>query len=786
VTAGTATATRRPAASEWRRNVRLRPAEGWLTLFAAILMVIAFAGSIVDAGWIPGAQGNTGYLLYLGILGVLFGFLGAKVGWGRWRTILVGALLGGLVLPLIAGGQMLGPSVGIDPHGLAERMAVMAAAGRHVWDDLAIRGLPYTNQYAHYHLVFGTLVWGAGMLAGFTVFGHRRPLDAVVVVGLAILASMIMTKHDQLTLLVIFSLGALLLLIRTHVFEEEVTWARRKIGDPSSVGQLYLRGGAAFVTAAVVGSILLTTAASSAPLQGLWQDLPQKLQWLTTELQKFAPPGGDYRGAGVISFSEHVVTSGLWEPSSETAFRAQITPSSDLREFKWRAGTYAVYDNFGWSWGQTRDIPTAGRDVLLNNPNDGPTDIGRRVLTYRVIPVGFRDATILGPNTLQRVDRATNAVVTGTDGWFTTVESTESLSTYNASAMVRVFVDVPGGITQSRLRAAGTQYPPEVVSMYGAPAVPAGALGPAATQLLDDIRAQVRTPASADPRNPYDLARTMEEYLRDPDHFKYQRDVRTERNAQCDGVSTVECFARIKAGYCEYYASTMAILLRASGVPARIAYGFLHGDRGPDGTEVVSASLAHWWVEVYFPGTGWVEFDPTGGGVGQPEPIPSGSVGIPTRGPSQPAATFREPTDRPGSVLPPPQSGGTGIGPFIAIALILAVGIAALAFAAYRRTPNKPMDPNVAWGSVARLAARFGLGPRPSQTVYEYAGALGDAVPEARIELTTIARAKVEVAYGHRDLGTDRLKRIAQAYQRLRFALLGVVLRRGFRRRNRR
>jgi hypothetical protein len=93
------------------------------------------------------------------------------------------------------------------------------------------------------------------------------------------------------------------------------------------------------------------------------------------------------------------------------------------------------------------------------------------------------------------------------------------------------------------------------------------------------------------------------------------------------------------------------------------------------------------------------------------------------------------------------------------------------------------MHPDKAWGSLASLATRFGLGPKPSQTVYEYAGALGDAVPGARVELTTIARAKVEVAYGQRDLGVDRLKRIAEAYQRLRFAILGVVVRRVIRRR---
>jgi hypothetical protein len=93
------------------------------------------------------------------------------------------------------------------------------------------------------------------------------------------------------------------------------------------------------------------------------------------------------------------------------------------------------------------------------------------------------------------------------------------------------------------------------------------------------------------------------------------------------------------------------------------------------------------------------------------------------------------------------------------------------------------MHPDKAWGSLARLAARLGFGPRPSQTVYEYAGVLGDEVPAVRVEVTTLARAKVEVAYGNRDLGTDRLRRIAEAYHRLRLALIGLIVRRGFRRR---
>ena len=139
----------------------------------------------------------------------------------------------GLLLPLIVGG-ILGPdaAVGWDPYGLDQRLVASLDVAQKVWTDLVVEGQPVTSQWGHYHLVFGALVWGAGQLAGFTVFGHRRPLD--VVLGLVILANMALTSHDQLTLVVLFSAASLLLLIRTHVFEEEVTWARREDRRPGN------------------------------------------------------------------------------------------------------------------------------------------------------------------------------------------------------------------------------------------------------------------------------------------------------------------------------------------------------------------------------------------------------------------------------------------------------------------------------------------------------------------------------------------------------------------------
>jgi hypothetical protein len=67
-----------------------------------------------------------------------------------------------------------------------------------------------------------------------------------------------------------------------------------------------------------------------------------------------------------------------------------------------------------------------------------------------------------------------------------------------------------------------------------------------------------------------------------------------------------------RRGHCEYFASAMAILLRAAGIPTRLVNGFLMGEYNPvSGDYIIRQSDAHSWVEVYIPGHGWIEFDPT-------------------------------------------------------------------------------------------------------------------------------------------------------------------------------
>ena len=253
---------------------------------------------------------------------------------------------------------------------------------------------------------------------------------------------------------------------------------------------------------------------------------------------------------------------------------------------------------------------------MLDASADRVTETGRRAVTFRVVPTDYRASAIVSPQSPVALDTPVRVSYVGDEKFLATVDRAGG-DPYTVTALVRTTGDdEDGALTINRLRAAGTAYPPEITRQYLG--VPEGAIpeGGDAEQLLENILDEVE-----DPGNPYDVASTMVDYLQSSANFKYDPDV---RDLTCEGLSTVECFARYREGYCQYYATTMAILLRQHDIPTRLAAGFLPGKRDARLFERVSVSAAHAWVEVYFPGYGWVEFDPTGGGLAAAEPLPTG------------------------------------------------------------------------------------------------------------------------------------------------------------------
>ncbi len=144
------------------------------------------------------------------------------------------------------------------------------------------------------------------------------------------------------------------------------------------------------------------------------------------------------------------------------------------------------------------------------------------------------------------------------------------------------------------LRDAGTDYPEAVRAMY----LQLPHLDPRIPALAKQIVGRATTP--------YEQAHAIEAYLRS--HYGYTLDLSSTPPA--DPLAYF-LFQR-RAGHCEYFATAMTVMLRSLGIPARYINGFLPGQYNSVGGDyIIRASDAHSWVEAFFPGFGWITFDPT-------------------------------------------------------------------------------------------------------------------------------------------------------------------------------
>ncbi|MCP3797779.1 transglutaminaseTgpA domain-containing protein [Allokutzneria sp. A3M-2-11 16] len=178
--------------------------------------------------------------------------------------------------------------------------------------------------------------------------------------------------------------------------------------------------------------------------------------------------------------------------------------------------------------------------------------------------------------------------------------------------------------TADTLRATGTRVTPEEIG---------------AEYLELDVDPRISDLAkrlTAGARTNYDKVLALRKHFTDPGNgFTYS--LRTVSGGDSDVLA--DFLFNGKTGYCEQFASAMAVLVRAVGIPARVAVGFSQGyDAG--GYQVITTSDAHAWVEVHFPGVGWTKFDPTpqAGGRGVTAPYEAEGPGGGNQSSNEPSA----------------------------------------------------------------------------------------------------------------------------------------------------
>jgi protein-glutamine gamma-glutamyltransferase len=306
-------------------------------------------------------------------------------------------------------------------------------------------------------------------------------------------------------------------------------------------------------------------------------------------LSAYAPHGQLATG-----FSDNVRLGQIGEiqQSNSLVMHVQIDGDhSGAYELKWRGIALSLFDGHIWSnpLPQIQAPRSADGRFVLWNADANPPMLPRAVrpLHYRVLmePVGSdvfflagRPITLAGPYRQLAMDSG---------GTVYNADRERSITTYDGSSdLVQPAPAV--------LRAASNDLPRSLALRY--------LQLPAMDGRVSELARQITVNSA----NRYDKALAIEQYLRT--HYTYT--LQLGSRSPKDPISYF-LFDR-KAGHCEYFASSMAVMLRTAGVPTRIVNGFRGGEFNDlTGNYLVRGRDAHSWVEVYFPGQGWIAFDPT-------------------------------------------------------------------------------------------------------------------------------------------------------------------------------
>jgi transglutaminase-like putative cysteine protease len=320
------------------------------------------------------------------------------------------------------------------------------------------------------------------------------------------------------------------------------------------------------------------------------------------------------------------------------------------------------------------------------------------------------------------------------------------------------------------------------------------------TPAIDKIQAKALEALSAYatdhpyPTNAYDKAAAVQQFLRK--NYTYDANVPDAP----PGADNVEYFLdNTLRGYFDYHASAMAVMLRTLGVPTRLAVGFAidDTDRNSSGSYVVRDKNSYAWPEVYFPGYGWVPFNPTPDRSADLTPRTDASV---TTGEDHditkdvPAAVNGGPqAPAQGLLDPEPQTGtATGIAGSSQQPLKWYVSAAVTAFIAaligavvlgWNRSVSGLPYPQQVWEKTVRLAGWGGLRPAPGQTAHDYARRLGKRYRDVQADMTVLADGYTKSRFGHKELSPDELDAIKDAWPEVRANLVGGITSRFFRRR---
>ena len=576
--------------------MKSNPERRWWDLAAAFLLIAAMsiaASRLVATEWTYDLK-VTQTMAFLGVLA------GLALGYSRFSPRFTAILAS--VYGIVAVFWQLGLTIDQDVLW-SERMFILANRAGVVIYQL-INQETVQNSILFLILMYA-LFWAISAYAAYTLVRYGDAWRAVIPGGIAIFIihffdPYLIRRSWYLAAYIFFSL---IIIARMTFLQRQNRWQQSRTALPPHLGLDFIRFTILATSIVVIFAWTVPAMANALPAaQKAWD--PIKSAWIQTR-ERFDYAFASLRPsvALVTDYYGLSTTLGRGSPLADTImFTVDAPPGLPPgARLYWRARSYETYENGSWL--------TTINNAYEFNPEESDLPIteytGRWLGSFN-----FTSATTM--NTLFTPAQPLWVNRPGRVEYIENPDGTVDISSFHASPNLedgqeyRVQASISYASIE-QLRAAGTEYPEWITERYLE--LPPS-ITPRTIQLAQDITEGRETP--------YDKVAAVTNYLRQ--NITYVDTIEEDIPLNQERIDWF--LFDYQQGFCNYYSTAEIILLRAIGIPARWAVGYAQGQRMESeeslpgaafesGSYLIRQHDAHAWPEVYFPGIGWVEFEPT-------------------------------------------------------------------------------------------------------------------------------------------------------------------------------
>lgn len=524
------------------------------------------------------------------VASIIFGYFLAHSRYDELTSLLLSTVYSIVAVLLIAGFQQ-----NINPvRGVEE---VLARAIEWTY-DLIVGGINQDDLV--FTLVVSLLFWFFGYNAAWHIFRIDRVWRVLIPPGMILLVNMVVyTGEVSLELyLLLYVFVALLLIVRSSLDAREWDWYVNQVRVPRRMDREFNAVGLGLSALVLALAWLIPTGTLQEQLDSFQEFLasdPVRQAsefWnrLVEPIESEGPATADYYGSdtlrlgGAIQLGDQIV---------------MLVDADTQHRYYWRSRVFERYEGGRWAPSATRRVPDLSAPLEVIEPPNASVE---RVDVTQEITVNAptrliysapqpRSVSLAGRIDLLRIspdqDDASAAMNVSV---IRPLRVLERGDTYSAVSSISTASAID-------LRAASSAYPDWVLN----PNAYAAGISPRVASLARDIVNQSSAVTA------YDQTKAIESWLRN--EIAYNEQIL----GPPVGADSLEWFLfEQREGYCTYYATAMVAMLRTLGIPSRMAAGFAQGEYDPSlDAYIIRERDAHTWVEVYFPGYGWINFEPT-------------------------------------------------------------------------------------------------------------------------------------------------------------------------------